>query len=232
MFPISAFSVPHGNATCFDFASSGSPRSFGVALGLPLTAHLGSQSSSNWQFAFAAARSRVPPPAPRVAGDLELSHDLLTGPGFASPSAEPRGCRSFRGGTGGGAGGSSGGTLLLPVDSFLSALTTSGLRAPRHLTISRITSCDSFNLLTQSSRVMCVTGIPSIESTWGGEKESDDEIVEYRIMERGGGGGGRTSSLPVIICKGATRRRREREESFLVGVITQEVGLENHIAAP
>lgn len=93
-------------------------------------------------------------------------HDFLaTGFGFASPSAEPRASLNFLGGTGGGAEGSSGGTLL-SGELFFSALTTSGLSAPLHLTTSLITSCDSFNRLTQSSRVMCVTGTPSIESTW------------------------------------------------------------------
>lgn len=95
--------------------------------------------------------------------DLGLSQDFLMGLGLASPSAGPRGCLSFLGGTGGGTAGNSGGTLLRSI--FLSALTTSGLSAPRHLTISLMISCDSFNRLTQSNRVMCVTGIPSIEST-------------------------------------------------------------------
>jgi hypothetical protein len=97
--------------------------------------------------------------------DLEPSQDFLTGLGFASPSAGPRSCFSFLGGTGGGAAGNSGGILLRSI--FLSALTTSGLSAPRHLTISLMTSCDSFNRFTHSIRVMSVTGIPSTESTCG-----------------------------------------------------------------
>lgn len=97
----------------------------------------------------------------------------MAGFGFASPSASPLASRSFRGGTGGGAEGSSGGTLSLSGQVFFSALTTSGRSAPLHLTTSLITSCDSFSRLTQSSRVMCVTGTPSIESTWGKERAED-----------------------------------------------------------
>lgn len=162
------YSFMRAITTCFDFASSGE-RSFGDSFGLswhdPLTL-LDEASQFSYAFALTCAPAGEAGVPFRVSfRDLGLPHDFLTGPGFASPSADPRGCRNFLGGTGGGAAGNSGGTLLFSVDSFLSALTTSGRRAPRHLTINLMTSCDSFSLLTQSSRVMCVTGMPSIEST-------------------------------------------------------------------
>lgn len=157
--------------TCFDFVSSGE-RSFGDSFWLSWFDPLSifdeeSQLSNELTLLTHVCNPTCEPFCEsfcELLCDFELSlQDFFTGLGFASPSAGPRGCRSFLGGTGGGTAGNSGGTLFRSI--FLSALTTSGLSAPRHLTISLIISCDSFNRLTQSNRVMCVTGIPSIEST-------------------------------------------------------------------
>lgn len=172
----------HPYFTCFDFVNSGE-RSLGDPFGLswtdPLLFGEASQLSNGldllsswlancvlgdpfWEL-FCEFVCEI---VCELLCDLDPLQDFLTGLGFASPSAKPRACLNFRGGTGGGADGNSGGTLFFSGELFFSALTTSGLSAPLHLTISLITSCDSFNRLTQSNRVMCVTGTPSIESTW------------------------------------------------------------------